>query len=257
MKKIITFFILVLIACTHQKHLPKQALLPDNPERVYKVGYEYFFDITIVKKDKQRGCFNFLKPYWVTTRNGEPYFDGFNNNWSIGSCEDGNVIRQAGFYITRTSVWNKYYTQYGEHPVGSSSRIIQNDTMIWFHPPRDKGFRILELTPFPWVKLPLKVGDKWTDTLKVGSHYGDERWLTWEDNIDVIWNYENKEKVIVNTPLGMLDCYKIISEGVVGQVGKTELTALFNTKYGFVQFYYVNIDGSIIILDLIKVQKQE
>ncbi len=107
------------------------------------------------------------------------------------------------------------------------------------HPPRDKYFRILELNPFPFIKAPYKIGNKWDWSLTIGDHWGDKRWKTWEGVINNVYKYEITDRKKVNTKFGLLDCYEITSKAK-SRIGETELVALFNTKYGFIELNYTN-----------------
>jgi hypothetical protein len=58
-----------------------------------------------------------------------------------------------------------------------------------------------------------------------------------------------KKNAIIPTCFGRLKCYKITAIGR-SDLGDTYLTAYFNEKYGFVQLKYINIDNSMIVLQL-------
>lgn len=118
------------------------------------------------------------------------------------------------------------------------------------HPPRDKYFRILELNPFPFIKAPCEVGNKWEWELEIGSFWGDERWRTWEGSITNTYRYEITAEKTVNTEFGELEVYEITATAS-SRLGETGLTALFNPKYGFIDLAYQNIDRSRTVLELI------
>ncbi len=127
--------------------------------------------------------------------------------------------------------------------INSISGLIENEKNIWLHPPRDKYFRILELNPFPFIKSPFEIGNKWKWQLEIESTWGDKRWKTWEGNIVNRCDYEIVGIKTIKTPFGDLECLEIRSVGV-SELGKTELLALFNAEFGFVELHYKNIDGS-------------
>ncbi|SMG38699.1 hypothetical protein SAMN05661096_02561 [Marivirga sericea] len=133
----------------------------------------------------------------------------------------------------------------------SMSGAIENEANIWIHPPREHYFKILELNPFPYIKAPYEIGTKWNWNLTIGSSYADKRWKTWENTIENNYQYEITNKILLETPLGNLQCYVIESEAE-SRIGKTALTAYFHPKYGFVKLDYTNIDGSETKLELTK-----
>ncbi|GAA4273841.1 hypothetical protein U6A24_02130 [Aquimarina gracilis] len=143
----------------------------------------------------------------------------------------------------QTVLQYNYITKNEESLFNSVSGVIENENNIWMHPPRDKYFRILELNPFPFIKAPFKVGNKWNWSLKIGSSWGEKRWKTWQGAIENKYNYKITSKKKLNTKFGKIECYEIRAEAI-SSIGKTELQALFNPKYGFVELNYINIDGS-------------
>jgi len=134
--------------------------------------------------------------------------------------------------------------------ISTSSTIIENDTMVWVHPPRKFIFKILELNPFPYILKPYKIGTKWSWELIIGEQFGDKRWKEWKSNITNYSNYENVGDTTLLTKLGNLNCHVTISSAK-SKLGTTYLTSFFNEEYGFIKLDYTNIDGSKILLELI------
>ena len=141
--------------------------------------------------------------------------------------------------------------QFEENTPFSMSGVIENEANIWMHPPRDQYFRILELNPFPYIKAPYDVGTKWNWKLQVGSQWGDERWKTWEGNIENSYQYQITAKKMISTPFGELKCL-VVESTAKSRLGETSLTAYFHEKYGFVKLDYTNIDQSKTQLELVK-----
>lgn len=133
----------------------------------------------------------------------------------------------------------------------SLSGIIENEKNIWIHPPRDLYFEILELNPFPFVKKPYKIGNKWTWQLTIGASWANKRWKTWEGQIINQYEYKIVKKSTIKTAIGDLDCF-IIESKANSRIGETRLTSYFNEKYGFVKLEYTNIDNSKTLLKLIE-----
>ncbi len=160
------------------------------------------------------------------------------------------MIRYIPDY-NQTIIQYKYLTDVGEAPFTGSSGVIENEANVWMHPPRDRYFRILELNPFPFIKAPYEVGNKWSWSLEIGSAWGDARWKTWEGSIENKYTYQITDKKTISTPVGELDCY-VIESTATSRIGRTSLTAYFNPTYGFVKLDYRNIDGSRTMLDMVE-----
>jgi len=121
--------------------------------------------------------------------------------------------------------------------------LIENEANIWMHPPRDGLFRILQLSPYPSVMYPLKVGKEWEWLFQVGSHYGDERWATWDGNITITTNNEITGTQVMETSWGELETWTIEAEAI-SEIGTTSMKAVFNDSLGFLKMNFTNIDGS-------------
>lgn len=130
------------------------------------------------------------------------------------------------------------------------SGIVENERNLWMHPIRSCLFKVLELNPFPYIQYPIKKGKTWKWKLTIGSHWGDERWKTWEGIIVNKYKYKITDTACeVVTPMGTLPCVKVEAMAK-SRIGKTHLTAYYNDTYGFVKMDNTNIDGSKIIINL-------
>lgn len=134
----------------------------------------------------------------------------------------------------------------------SYSGIEESDTAVWIHPPRSGIYSKLELSPFPMIKYPLEVGNKWTWSLLVGNHYSVKGHAEWGDNDELfVSNYQITRKIPISTKLGMIDCYEIDSF-TENRFEQTELKAYYSTNYGFVRLEYLNIDKEPLTIELVK-----
>ncbi len=146
------------------------------------------------------------------------------------------------FKLSNVEFWNSEMTG-----------VIENEKNTWMHPPRSGFFKILEINPFPYIKEPLKIGNKWNWKLKFGNHWADKRWLTWEGSNENIYNYEIIDKVSLQTKLGDIECF-VITGTAKSNLGQTKLISYFNSQYGFVKLDYVNIDGTKTVIELENVE---
>ena len=134
--------------------------------------------------------------------------------------------------------------------------IIENKKNIWLHPPRSRYFRILELSPFPYIKFPDKTGKSWTWELEIGEYWGSRDWIEWEGNITNKYVYKviDKNKVI-SEAFGELEAVTIKATAK-SRIGQTELTSIFNEQYGFLKLVYTNINDTGLIFELTEVREK-
>lgn len=133
----------------------------------------------------------------------------------------------------------------------SFSGVLENDSLLWSHPPRDGDYAILELSPYPYVKLPATAGQQWQWRLGVGSQWRDKRWATWQGETLVVSNYRTVGQRILASSFGPLTCWLVQAKAVCPQ-GSSTLEAWYHPTYGFVCLRYRTIDGGHLTLTLVK-----
>ncbi|MEE9365043.1 MAG: hypothetical protein V3U92_20765 [Cellulophaga sp.] len=232
MKYILSFLTLLLFS---QK---------EDSRKVYKDG-EFIYTVGIIKNNKKLYV-KFNSPrYLIMDENGNSNREELNNAWElIENKEQKNTVAYIGLKILggiingnqKTMQWNYYDSNFSKIDEAITG-LIENDSRVWLHPPRVKFFKILEINPFPEIRLDK---ENWTSTLKVGEQWGNKAWKTWTGNATINSNYvcNKKEGIITATSNSKL--------------GNTKLVAVFNEDKGFTKLNYTNIDGSILILDLVK-----
>ena len=129
---------------------------------------------------------------------------------------------------------------------------VENAKEFWIHPPRYGHYRILELNPFPYLKLPAVSGKKWGWEVYAPAYYADPAWARWQGTVRVRFHYALGGEVQLATPLGSLRCTRIQASGT-SKLGTTALEAFFHPAYGFVQLNYRNIDASRVQLKMVAV----
>lgn len=132
----------------------------------------------------------------------------------------------------------RYYDSDKKQLTEGVTGLIETKSRIWFHPPRDKFFKILEINPFPEIRSDV---EEWNTELKVGEQWGDKRWETWKGNIIVKSNYKLKGDKIIAV--------------ATSEVGTSKLTSTFDENKGFTLFEYENIDGSRVVFKLVEIKK--
>ena len=149
----------------------------------------------------------------------------------------------------QTTIEYQNITKSGEVVIPSQTGVIENRKNIWLHPPRHGFFKRLEVTPFPYVQLPLKVNDSWTWELSIGEYWSDPRWATWQGSITNEMTYEVTEKTEVAVPLGKFGCHKIESKAK-SKIGYSGLNSFYNPEVGFVKMEFMNHDESLTVFEL-------
>lgn len=207
----------------------------------------------------------------ITTENERMFFawddskEDFRKKWKFvpeDSIDDHTILRvaisvQNGLEpmifsnpdYNQTVIKYQYELKEGNARFSSSSGVIENEKNIWMHPPRDQYFSILELNPFPFIKAPYEIGNEWNWNLTIGDAWGDKRWKLWDGSIENEYTYKITDRKTLKTNFGKISCW-VIEGTAVSRIGKTKLEAFFNSKYGFVQLNYTNIDGSFTNLIL-------
>jgi hypothetical protein len=204
---------------------------------IYTEG-EHIFSVQVFENDEERGL-KFNQPHYQTETPGE-----YKNAWELGHEKNIEFIglEIMGGTINgdqKTIRWNFYNASFDKIDEEITG-LIENDSRIWLHPPRTKYFEILEINPFPEIRLD---ATKWSTLLKVGDHWSNKKWKVWEGNITISSEYKyDKENS---------DVVSIASS----EIGNTQLTSRFDIEKGFTRFEYVNIDGSRIVMRLIEFRK--
>lgn len=133
---------------------------------------------------------------------------------------------------------------------------IETKKEFWLHPPRYGAYRILELNPFPHIKLPAVSGNTWEwKVYPPAAPYADSAWASWKGILQVHFRYTLGGLQQLATPFGNLPCHRVQASGT-SKLGTTALEAYFHPAYGFVRLNYRNIDASRMQLELVTVDVQ-
>lgn len=223
--------------------------------KIYKPGKEFVFSYQIIK-----GSDTLLIK--VTEKN-----DPKTPNWIFTKIADSLTIDKISFKVlhgygglenlfpdySQTIIQQIYYSYQGLLFDGFTG-IIENKYNIWLHPFRGKYFSVLEFSPFPYVKYPIKTGLRWKWKLNdISERWSDSRIIQYDGKQQASYIYHVTGTGILKTAMGKLKCY-IIQGTANTSLGKSEMTAYFHKQYGFVFLKYDNIDNSIINLRLIDVK---
>ena len=204
---------------------------------IYSEG-EYIFSVKIYENGKEVNL-KFTEPHYRSNEN-----DDYEDAWKLGV--DKNIeflgLEMMGGTINdgqKTIRWNYYDSDFNKIDEAITG-LIENDSVLWLHPPRAKFFKILEINPFPEVRFHEM---SWSSDLNVGDQWGNERWKTWKGNLKIHSKYDYEKQT------------GIIKSEADTEIGTTKLISEFNPTKGFTKFDYTNIDGSRILLELIELRK--
>ncbi len=276
--RILTISILItLTSCKSQKidenfMIDNDGITVEKPNKSKSYDDNYNIDNKIFKLDR-----NLTYSYHYIGKDNKKYlikkgkeikkenYSTFDWDFVEFNKQDDETISTIVFQATKgnpfpdipdynqTSIMYRYVMNNGSFYTMEVSGAIDNEKNIWVHPPRSAFFQILELNPFPYIKEPYKIGNKWSWKLNIGDHWSDKRWLEWKGQIENIYNYKIIEKKTISTSFGDLECY-VTKANAKSRIGETELISYFNKDYGFVKLEYKNIDGTKTILDLQKAE---
>lgn len=131
--------------------------------------------------------------------------------------------------------------------------VIEDSSRIFMHPPRINEFKILEYSPFPYVKFPLKTKNSWDWKLALGKFWENKE-LNVLANDTLHYNYQivKKDQKYFSFAKSMLT-FHVIKSHSINPKFKSEFVGHFSENYGFLYCQFQNIDNSIITLELINI----
>lgn len=146
--------------------------------------------------------------------------------------------------------WSVAYSYGARDITQGGTGVLENDTTLWIHPPRNGRYKTLELSPFPYIKLPARQGQRWPWSLAVGHQWADPRWAVWRGQILLNHSYQTLGQQLLATPLGSLTCWLVRAQTSC-PVGTSSLDSYYHPQLGFVRLAYRTIDGHRLTLNLV------
>lgn len=151
--------------------------------------------------------------------------------------------------VQEIRLYNPKKTELGGYASGA---LIENSKNVWMPAPNMKLFRILALNPYPFISAPYKQGNSWQWKVEVGASNSDIRWKAWGGAVVSNMTYRISGQETVRVPWGAARCHIVDADAESG-LGRTHLKAAFSEAHGFLRLDYTNIDGSKLVLELIKI----
>ncbi|MPQ48395.1 hypothetical protein GCQ56_15430 [Marinifilum sp. N1E240] len=210
----------------------------DGNNKIYKTGSVFVFDYEIVIDSVK---------WKLKTNNGMASACRFDlvdaDKDSIGVNKLHLLVKPV---ISKERT-NKNQTEilYLEDPVFSSissTGLVENEQNVWLHPMRSGFFGALETCPFPYVKLPLQMGQEWSDEMKISNSWSNKLWGEWRGKLRLIYHYKVCEQCKLQTSIGSLNCY-VIKSTAISKIGTAILKSYYSEQYGFVRMEYEMVSG--------------
>lgn len=125
-----------------------------------------------------------------------------------------------------------------------STGFIENEEMIFIHPPRNNQFSYTEIAPFPQLLYPLENNNEFQRFLFIGTGWGEWDNLKLKNNYEIVKN----EKIVILD--NEIDCW-FINSFSESELGVSYMDFIFNNEIGFIKMNYKFYDNKKIKFELI------
>lgn len=133
---------------------------------------------------------------------------------------------------------------------------VENDSVIWLHPPRGNQYKYTYLSAYPEVYLKeLKIGGNWRSMVTIMKGYPNN-----EEFVGTVTNNFIVKANLSDTVSGEIieNCWLIESTDIHSKLGESKSIFIFDEKYyGFIRMEFEYYNGIKIIFRLREVTKEE
>lgn len=177
---------------------------------------------------------------------------------SIGEKWEYDAMQDAAFMAYKYSVKEKkgitrYFEKKGYPLTGwwreEKTGLIENTEQVWLHPFRGNQYTLTEIAPFPSVKLPIAIGNKWYSSLRIEQGWGIWSNKTGNSSYEVV----SKENLHLGFSKTKVSCYKIKAKSNF-DFGTSYVTLYYSEKYGFIKEIYQFYNGEKLEFELIDIR---
>ena len=231
----------------------------NRDNKIYRTGRSFIYEI--IYKDKSGQQYFFEVPDANNVR-----------SWQLVPAEKANkntikkirMVVQQGLepYIDRDPQFNmsvlgiEFMMDNDFMEQKLLSTLVENEKNLWITPPRDFIFKVLELSPYPFVWFPVEKRRPWVWKRGISDRWSDPAWMEWKGRLKANYKYTNHGHRLVRTKFGDRRCYELHAMAALGKEQRiTKLNMLFNQDLGFIKLDYLNIDSSTLVLNLVEVQE--
>ena len=124
--------------------------------------------------------------------------------------------------------------------------VMENSSSIFLHPPRSYSLKLLQLSPFPQINLPVNQGANWSARMFIGTGWGDlnGKLVKYDFLVDEINYFKNDT----------LNYTAIVKAKSYFDEENQLCTAefYFDSKRGFTKMNYVFADSTKVYFTLIQ-----
>ena len=154
-------------------------------------------------------------------------------------------------YEPQSTIKYEYINSNNEVIVTSHTGVVENHKNILIHNPRGGFFISLFSFPWPSIKFPIKLDDKWEWEWSYNNEtFGDARIFNWEGITKMKFSYHVVGREIIELEFGKVKTTKIEAIGT-NDIIKNKLTYYFNSQLGFVKQVFETHDSATIELTAI------
>ncbi|MGB0930990.1 MAG: hypothetical protein ACPGVB_09460 [Chitinophagales bacterium] len=126
--------------------------------------------------------------------------------------------------------------------------IIENVENVWLHPMRHNQYSFTQVAPYPHLRYPLEIGNKWSTSLEMLGTDGDWSYANIQKNHEITDSFTKSYPNI-----GTLKCWELNATATF-KMSTSTLQYFFNEQYGFTELHYVNYIGEKLSVVLKEVQ---
>lgn len=230
--------------------------LKDYKNKIFVPGRVFFYDYSVAVGD----TVGKIKLDWQK----DPRFKGkVLTAWIITSESDSQYfIKEVRYSVIADSLvterTNRNQTEVhiglfkDDFLAGENTGIVENERNVWIHPPRSSLFEVLNTCPYPYVQLPLYIGKKWFDEMKISEQWGNPMWACWKKKLLMDLSYEVTSKENFSIDGKDYECF-LVKSTAISKIGKCEQLFYFNDRLGFVKMEYDILNKIKVNLNLISI----
>ena len=138
----------------------------------------------------------------------------------------------------QTTIHWKYFDQ-GKQQFSEATGVKENNKKVFLHPPRSGKFLFTELSSFPFIYFPPKLGDVTSGTTIISTGFGE-----W-DGSSIKTSDTLQARLLSNEGIAVGDSVWITS-GISEKtpLGRLQTKTAFHSKFGFVRVSYNFLDSN-------------
>lgn len=154
---------------------------------------------------------------------------------------------------TQTIIKYDFYDGQKKVFVGEKTGVIEDSNRIFIHPPRSHFFYSNQLTPFPYVLLPIDEHTTWEMLFDIPEHTEKKYPFLTDHTLQLTYSMIGRKEV--STPWGLDTIYQFKAIAKNSQI-TTSCDYYFSEDYGFVKIEFHNLDGVVIRMDIEDIKKK-